>query len=77
MFLTIRFGKHILVRDPSELKFHFVHQNEIAAFSSGQKLGSTFVCDLCKSYLVDFSHFNRNWAKLRSKIGIEMIVPYL
>ena len=25
MFLTIRFGKHILVKDPSELKFYFVH----------------------------------------------------
>ena len=38
MFLTIRFGKHILFRDPLELKFHLVHQNEIAALSSGQKI---------------------------------------
>ena len=38
MFLTIRFGKHILFRDPSELKFLLVHQNEIAALSSGQKI---------------------------------------
>ena len=62
MFLTIRFGKHILFRDPSELKFHFVHQNEIAALSSGQKLALTFGCDYCKSSPVDFSLFNRNWA---------------
>ena len=54
MFLTIRFGKHILFRDPSELKFLLVHQNEIAALSSGQK-----IVIIAKAPWLIFLFFNR------------------